>query len=258
MDGVARNVGIISRNNNVLAGMLSRLSDGAEPAEPRELRILLQDTGHLARETGELLLSLQSARAREGAPEREQVAFTKLSKDFQGVLKRFQQLAEQSAQQAQAESMEQGTAGGGASSRRGGGAAEERGGWLHGDDDDDPLSEQRGLMASDQQQQQAATRDGAEAMLEREKIISQVEATVGEVREIFGDLAQLVSEQSSHIQHISSAIENTASQASRATDELKAAAKYKSRMRSRACCLYAAGIGAAVVLLTMLMLSRVS
>ena len=101
MQALARNVGILSRNNGALASMLSLLNAGEMPSEPKELRILLQDTGHLARETGELLLRLQQECAlNEAGSGREQVALGKLSRDFQLVLRRFQQLAEDSAQHA--------------------------------------------------------------------------------------------------------------------------------------------------------------
>ena len=67
MEALARNVGILSRNNGVMASMLSQLNAGETPSEPKELRIMLQDTGHLARETGELLLRLQQERSRDEA-----------------------------------------------------------------------------------------------------------------------------------------------------------------------------------------------
>ena len=183
------------------------------------------------------------------------MALGKLSKDFQLVLRRFQQLAEDSAQHA-----------------RDTDAAEPPShpapqpptqpqqlcGWRSAaalddddddDDDDDGLGgrggEQRGLLAASrerqvqvQQQQQQRGHTTAEAMAEREKIITQVETTVVEVKEIFSDLANLVSEQTEQISHISSAIENTAAQAGRATDELKVASRYKAQLRSRKCCLY--------------------
>ena len=89
-------------------------------------------------------------------------------------------------------------------------------------------------------------------MAEREKIITQVESTVGEVREIFTDLANLVTEQTESIHHISSAIENTAAQAGRAAEELKVASRYKSQLRSRKCCLYAVGLLVAFFLFVVL------
>ncbi|KOO33503.1 putative Syntaxin7A [Chrysochromulina tobinii] len=102
LDGLVRNIGIMSRNNSVLSSMLSHLTAGDEPTEPRELRVLLQDTGLIARETGELLLSLQQSVGQESGPsaDRQRSMLNKLNKDFQFVLKRFQQLAEQSAQHA--------------------------------------------------------------------------------------------------------------------------------------------------------------
>ena len=51
-----RNIGIMARNNGVLASMLSQIAAGKAA---NDLRLLLQDTAHIARETGELLLSAQ-------------------------------------------------------------------------------------------------------------------------------------------------------------------------------------------------------
>jgi hypothetical protein len=243
MDSLSRNVGIISRNNGALSTMLSQSPGQQDVAEPRQLRILLQDTGHLARETGEMLLSFQRDWSRESAPAREQVAFAKLSRDFQGVLHRFQQLAEQAAQHARCDGMELGSAPGVGSYASSSGVS-----YRAHDDNDDDADEQRTLL-------HATKRTDADALVERERIISQVESTVGEVKEIFSDLAQLVSEQSSHIQHISFAIENTATQAARATDELRTASSYQSRLRSRKCCMYVAALLGTFVLLLMAMQS---
>ena len=293
MQALARNVGILSRNNGALASMLSLLNAGEMPSEPKELRILLQDTGHLARETGELLLRLQQECAlNEAGSGREQVALGKLSRDFQLVLRRFQQLAEDSAQHAkndEAHGGGGGSCGGGSGMGIGagtppshpppqppsyGGGGRSAATLDYGDDDDDDFdddfddngAEQRGLLGSErqrrqqqqQQQQQRrrhqAAQNTADAMAEREKIITQVESTVGEVREIFTDLASLVSEQADSINHISSAIENTATQAGRAADELKVASRYKGQLRSRKCCLY--GVALLTAFLLFLIVSK--
>ena len=260
LDGLVRNIGIMSRNNSVLSSMLSHLTAGDEPTEPRELRVLLQDTGLIARETGELLLSLQQSVGQESGPsaDRQRSMLNKLNKDFQFVLKRFQQLAEQSAQHARTVDLEaarskQGSAGGGAGS--GAGASAD---CYQRDDaeDDDPSSERNPLMASAQQQQQQQQRrfalSAAEAMAERERMISQVETTVNEVKEIFSDLAVLISTQSESIEHISSAIENTAQKTRRANEELLDANRYQAQARKRKCCLYAAGLAGLIILLMVL------
>ena len=110
--------------------------------DARELRVLLQDTGVIARETGELLLSLQ----RDATP-RQRTMLAKLNKDFQSVLHRFQQLAEQSARHAQqADDLEAGSGGGslGGASGASAGAA----GAFDDDDDDDEDDEagERGAL----------------------------------------------------------------------------------------------------------------
>jgi hypothetical protein len=264
LDGLVRNIGIMSRNNSVLSSMLSHLTAGDEPTEPRELRVLLQDTGLIARETGELLLSLQQSVGQESGPsaDRQRSMLNKLNKDFQFVLKRFQQLAEQSAQHARTVDLEaargskhvgaRGGAGGIAGSGAGAGAD-----CYQRDDaeDEDPSAERNPLMASAQQQQQQQRRfalSAAEAMAERERMISQVETTVNEVKEIFSDLAVLVSNQSESIEHISSAIENTAQKTRRANEELLDANRYQAQARKRTCCLYAAGFAGLIILLMVL------
>ena len=76
-----------------------------------------------------------------------------------------------------------------------------------------------------------------DVLAEREQMITQVEATLGEVGDIFMELGELVHAQGKHIDHISSSIENTAAQAGRATEELLTASRYQNRARGRACCL---------------------
>jgi hypothetical protein len=222
LEQLASNVRVIERNNGALAAMVAQ----AGAAEPRELRLLLQDTGALARETGERLVGLQ------GGP-----GAAKLNADFQFVLRRFRQLAEQSAHHArrkQSAPAPWGEGGGGGAADGGDGswgallpsaAEEERGGLLE---------EERKQQAT-KQQRAAQAREAAAATAERERMISQVEQTVGEVNEIFKDLAGLVSEQSEHIEHISSSIENTVSQAARAKEQLRLASLAKGRLRSLHC-----------------------
>jgi t-SNARE complex subunit (syntaxin) len=89
-------------------------------------------------------------------------------------------------------------------------------------------------------------------MAERERMISQVETTVNEVKEIFSDLAVLISNQSESIDHISSAIENTAQKTRRANEELLDANRYQAQARKRKCCLYAAGLAGLIILLMVL------
>tara|TARA_B110001452_G_scaffold106854_1_gene88521 strand:+ start:28 stop:471 length:444 start_codon:yes stop_codon:yes gene_type:complete len=93
IDDVVRNIGIISRNNGVLAGMISQND------EARELRTLLRDTSSLAKETSDQLLALQRGQHANGMPARQRTMLNKLNKDFEFVLRRFQQLAQSSASQ---------------------------------------------------------------------------------------------------------------------------------------------------------------
>ena len=214
---------MIERNNGALAAMVAQ----AGAAEPRAASAAAGHAGALARETSERLVGLQ------GGP-----GAAKLNADFQFVLRRFRQLAEQSAhQRAASRARRRRGARRRRRRRRGNGgdgswgallpsaAEEERGGLLE---------EERKQQAT-KQQRAAQAREAAAATAERERMISQVEQTVGEVNEIFKDLAGLVSEQSEHIEHISSSIENTVSQAARAKEQLRLASLAKGRLRSLHC-----------------------
>ncbi|KAL1504017.1 hypothetical protein AB1Y20_010432 [Prymnesium parvum] len=239
MEDLVRTIGIISRNNNALASLLAQMSaDSSSEVEPRELRVLLQDTSQLARETGERLMQLQKA---EGQPARQRTMLSKLNKDFQFVLRRFQQLTQQVSQHARRRPAER---------CHSSGSFGEPGG-------DPEYDEQHGLLEAERVQHEAQLKMQREAAAhatlhtveERERMIKQVETTVGEVNEIFVDLAGLVSEQSSSIDHISTAIERTAAQTSFAADELRSAHRSKQRSRSRTCCLYLSVVLAGALLL---------
>lgn len=250
LDKLVKNIGIISRNNSALASALSHSGkSGTAPTSPKELRLLLQDTGVLARETGELLLTLQHDVNNDRAPPRQQPMLAKLSKDFQFVLRRFQQLTEQSARQH-----EDGVEG------QYSHADDE----AHDDDDDDAEDvETAGLLGSSVQIQQqhhhhqalASARADHDRLAERARIVTQTETTLSEVKEIFQDLAGLVADQTSRIENISSSIENTASHASRAAEELQTASKYHGRNRARKLCLYVVALVVAAMMLLYLSLS---
>ena len=81
ISSIERNIGIMARNNQALSSMLSQLAAGRPAAD---LRILLQDTAHIARETGELLLTAQQGL--NTAPARQQAVLIKLdvARDMHG------------------------------------------------------------------------------------------------------------------------------------------------------------------------------
>ena len=288
---VERNIGIMAHNNGVLASMLSNLQTSRQATY---LRLLLQDTAHIARETGELLLAVQQELPRTLPQQR--AVLIKLGKDFQIILRRFQHLTEQSARQAryvkaepigEAAGCDSSDAGGSSTwaqrhpTAGGGGrgaassAAEEDEEEEHEDGIDasekahliggssraaEPLVGGRGgcgsssrapaLRAAQLQQQMAMeSRVDHDTLAEREQIISQVETTLDEVREIFTDLAGFVKEQSQYIDHISSAIENTAAKTGRTADELWHASRHQNRGRSHTCCLGLAIVVTLVVFL---------
>lgn len=245
IDTLVRNIGIISRNNSALASALASDSGAAHPdsSSAKELRLLLQDTGVLARETGELLLSVQHDLKYERAPPRQQPMLAKLSKDFQFVLRRFQQLTEQSARQ-HASSSEGSNGSGG----RGDHASREYRTEEDDDEDEEDVEATAGLLSRSQQQQQQqqsaldSARMNAQRMEARAQLVTQTEQTLGEVKEIFADLAGLVADQSIRIDDIASSIENTANQTSRATDELRTAGRYHADRRARRFCMYVAAL----------------
>lgn len=233
-------IGIISRNNNALASLVAQISsETTGMVEPRELRVLLQDTGQLACETGELLMRLQKT---EGQSARQRTMLSKLSRDFQFVLRRFQQLAQQASQHVRQRHVNRPQGDGSAATLS---------------DQERLYDEQVGLLEADHMQQlihqklerEAVARANLHILEEREQMIKQVETTVGEVNEIFGDLAGLVSEQGIVVDHISIAIEKTVAQTSMASGELRHASHNRQRERSRTCCLYVGVVLASVFIL---------
>lgn len=250
IDDVVRNIGIMSRNNGVLAGMISQTGD-----EARELRTLLRDTGSLAKETSDQLLSLQRGQHTSGMPARQRTMLNKLNKDFEFVLRRFQQLAQSSATQQRKPA-----------SRRPGAMATGSHDSLQGEEPPPAQSERRGLLDAEREEEEEArqqkqqqiqvARATQESVREREQAIRQIETTVSEVNEIFVDLGKLVSGQTDQIETISSNVENTVRQTVRAREELHHASRAKSRTRSRVCCLMLAAILAAVLLIMIMSVHR--
>lgn len=250
IDDVVRNIGIISRNNGVLAGMISQND------EARELRTLLRDTSSLAKETSDQLLALQRGQHANGMPARQRTMLNKLNKDFEFVLRRFQQLAQSSASQQRKP----------ASRRPAGTMATGSHDSLQGEEPPPAKAERRGLLDADREEQEAArqqmqeqiqvARATQESVRERERAIQQIETTVSEVNEIFVDLGKLVSGQTAQIETISSNVENTVVQTVRAREELHHASRAKSRTRSRVCCLMLAAILAAVLFIMIMSMHR--
>ena len=296
IDDVVRNIGIISRNNGVLAGMISQTGD-----EARELRTLLRDTGSLARETSDQLLALQRGQHASGMPARQRTMLNKLNKDFEFVLRRFQQLAQSSAsQQRKPASRRPGAMATGShdslqvqhrhacSEARVQNPRHSRMHHLHprpalrsalracsltvcmrrpqGEEPPPAQAERKGLLDAEREEQEAArqqrqeqiqvARATQESVRERERAIQQIETTVSEVNEIFVDLGKLVSSQTEQIETISSNVENTVRQTVRAREELHHASRAKSRTRSRVCCLMLAAILAAVLFIMIMSVHR--
>lgn len=157
LDEVVKNIGIISRNNGVLAGMQASGDDA------RELRTLLQDTGALARETSEQLMSLQRGQHASGMPARQRTMLNKLNKDFEFVLRRFQKLAQGSASSQRRP----------ANNRRAAPPASSQDTLPSGSDDDPSVtSERRGLLAAEQEEEQQVRRQRQEQIQARHNLPS--------------------------------------------------------------------------------------
>ena len=157
LDEVVKNIGIISRNNGVLAGMQASGDDA------RELRTLLQDTGALARETSEQLMSLQRGQHASGMPARQRTMLNKLNKDFEFVLRRFQKLAQGSASSQRRP----------ANNRRAAPPASYQDTLPSGSDDDPSVtSERRGLLAAEQEEEQQVRRQRQEQIQARHNLPS--------------------------------------------------------------------------------------
>lgn len=157
LDDVVKNIGIISRNNGVLAGMQASGDDA------RELRTLLQDTGALARETSERLMSLQRGQHASGMPARQRTMLNKLNKDFEFVLRRFQKLAQSSASSQRRP----------ANNRRAAPPASSQDTLPSGSHDDpSATSERRGLLAAEQEEEQQVRRQRQEQIQARHNLPS--------------------------------------------------------------------------------------
>ena len=157
LDDVVKNIGIISRNNGVLAGMQASGDDA------RELRTLLQDTGALARETSERLMSLQRGQHASGMPARQRTMLNKLNKDFEFVLRRFQKLAQSSASSQRRP----------ANNRRAAPPASSQDTLPSGSDDGpSATSERRGLLAAEQEEEQQVRRQRQEQIQARHNLPS--------------------------------------------------------------------------------------
>lgn len=157
LDDVVKNIGIISRNNGVLAGMQASGDDA------RELRTLLQDTGALARETSERLMSLQRGQHASGMPARQRTMLNKLNKDFEFVLRKFQSLAQSSASSQHRP----------ANNRRAAPPASSQDTLPSGSHDDpSATSERRGLLAAEQEEEQQVRRQRQEQIQARHNLPS--------------------------------------------------------------------------------------
>jgi len=112
--------------------------------------------------------------------------------------------------------------------------------------DDGPASEGQGRNGPQQQQQeqeQLRLADQSEVdfqeslIIERESEIRNIEASVGELNELFRDVAHMVHEQGQSLDVISDNVTNVRDDTRGADEQLRTASRHQKSARNKACCL---------------------
>ncbi|KAJ3043802.1 hypothetical protein HDV00_004210 [Rhizophlyctis rosea] len=150
------------------------------------------------------------------------VAQQKLQKDFEEVLKRFQNVSKLVAEKSReyvAKAKSQAAIGY--------------------DEDDD--NEDTPLMGREQRLQIAALDNEVEfneqLIAEREEDLKEIERSILEVNEIFRDLGTLVTEQGHMLDNIEANVQDVTINMENATGELRQASKWQKSTRNKMCCL---------------------
>jgi syntaxin 7 len=204
------------------------------PKDTREMRAKLEDleqkTSELIRESTVLIKDLgmilqkPNTSLAEDVQRIRKLEHQKLTKDFQLILAKFQQVQRSSAEKsrefviqakAQHVQLEEGYS-----------------------DQDAPL-----LGGEGKRQLQIKKLDDEieynEAIIaEREQSIVDIEHKIHEVNEIFRDLSTLVVEQQGFVDNIEANIESAATRTGDAVGELQSASKYQQSSRTKMCCLF--------------------
>jgi hypothetical protein len=183
---------------------------------------------------------------RAGANKGRRAELQKLHREVKGVLGKFEAVTRDSGRKLR-ESVaraKEGLGGSGApdggNGGGGGGGGRGVGGGPGGGRAYDPAEEERqGLLERSRRQQLLQSENeiafNESVIAEREEGIREVEATVGELAEIFKDIAVLVNEQGQMIDDIDANVGNAAARTEAAVDQLKSANKYQKRSRNKMC-----------------------
>jgi syntaxin 7 len=193
---------------------------------------LTHSTQELIKQTTQDLKSLHDLPIGADMGGQQRMEQQKLSRDFQIVLNRFQQVQRQSAEK----SREYVTRAKQESARLDDPNA--------GVDDDDGEHDAAPLMQRQQQQRQQTIRQldkeieyNEVVIADREQSIVEIEHAILEVNEIFRDLGTMVNDQQGMIDNIEANIESTAVRTGDAQLELQTAEKYQKKARNRMFCL---------------------
>ncbi|KAJ3300611.1 SNAP receptor [Borealophlyctis nickersoniae] len=187
---------------------------------------LTDDTREMIRQTTVDLKQLVGQDGGRFENRQRKIAHQKLQKDFEEVLKRFQNVSKLVAEKsreyvARARSSQQA-------------AAREQ-------EEDDEAGEEAPLMGRDQRLQIQALDneiDYNESLItEREEDLKDIERSILEVNEIFRDLGTLVHEQGHLLDNIESNVQSVEINMENATGELRTASKWQKAARSKMCCL---------------------
>jgi len=203
--------------------MTDRLGTNKDGADMREkLRSLIEATKFNAKDTANTIkyIEIDSGTPEERAKKRAQQQ--KLFKDFQTVLKQFQDISKISAEKERAYPSPPAPK----PSRF--------------EPEDQEQEEKQSLLKAQRAQQYALENESTfnEALInDREQGIKDIEKAVLEVNEIFRDLSTLVVEQGSMINSIEANVEASAAETTKATSEIRKASEYQKSARGKMCCL---------------------
>lgn len=172
----------------------------------------------------------------------KQMQKSKLTKDFQAVLKRFQDVQKLAAEKGKISvSMAKATSFD-----------------LQNRIPDQTDDDKSGLLKYEALQKQRVEIENEvnfnEAVIaEREAGIKEIESTILEVNEIFRDLGTIVNEQQSMFDSIESNVEHTTIRTEGAAKELDRANEYQKRARAKMCCLITIIIAIGVIVLVVVL-----
>jgi len=217
------NIRQMTSNVAQIKNMTDRLGTNKDSADMREkLRSLIEATKTTAKDTANTIKYIE---VDSGSPEergKKRAQQQKLFKDFQTVLKQFQDISKVSAEKERAYPTP---------------PAPKPSKF---EPEDQEQEEKQSLLKAQRAQQYALENESTfnEALInDREQGIKDIEKAVLEVNEIFRDLSTLVVEQGSMINSIEANVEASAAETTKATSEIKKASEYQKSARGKMCCL---------------------